>query len=706
MDGRTRLGGALGALLTCGALLGAGLAVAVPAAAEPTPGIEVQVTRTGAGSVEGVDVVALRQSASRWVVAGSGTTDAGGTATMSVPTGSYRVCAIESDERLCGPGATGPGRAPAVVVDGAQVTARVGLAAHSTVTGLVTRDGVPVPGAQVVLLGEGFPFRQPSLGGSTGPDGRYQFAGAVPGPFRVCAVRPAPDGSPAGSLACSAGSSLMEGTPRTVAPGGTLVENLALLDPPTVSGRVTLPDGSPADGSLMTFVDVDGVPVPTVPASVDASGHFSTQVVSSRTHLCWQGPAAGNDVPTSACYGGPNLGTPLPTGGTIDFPIPRAGRVHGRVVDLAGAPVSGASVSLVLAGLAPLTSPADVPTDPSTGEFTATGLTPGTFAACASAGVETPVVGCRGWYDDQVFTVRAGQTTDVGDLVAQPLNELSLQVLDEHGVPVPVTVGLFTRGASGSWQVHDQVTLSGGAPEQLTLPRGRFRICTLDLATPQLPFAPPSVDWCHGAVADVEDATDVVLDGPARSLTLAVPRGFGEYRALRAPQVSGAVKLGGTLTATPGAWSPRGASFGYRWRADGVALAGETGSRLALTPALVGKRISVVVTATGGRAEDGSAASLPTAPVAVGALRVVTQPKLSGKPKVGKVVRVSAGRYTPSRVTVRYQWFAGKKAVAKARKAELKLTRKLKGKKLSVRLTVTAPGYRTLVRKVPAGKVR
>ena len=50
------------------------------------------------------------------------------------------------------------------------------------------------------------------------------------------------------------------------------------------------------------------------------------------------------------------------------------------------------------------------------------------------------------------------------------------------------------------------------------------------------------------------------------------------------------------LTARPGTW-PAGVRLSYRWLADGKAVKGGTGKRLAVTGALVGTRVSVRVTA-------------------------------------------------------------------------------------------------------------
>ena len=62
------------------------------------------------------------------------------------------------------------------------------------------------------------------------------------------------------------------------------------------------------------------------------------------------------------------------------------------------------------------------------------------------------------------------------------------------------------------------------------------------------------------------------------------------------PSVSGAARVGMTLTAHPGTWTPRPTGVRYQWRADGAAIPGATGQTFRPTAALVRKRISVTVT--------------------------------------------------------------------------------------------------------------
>jgi len=61
------------------------------------------------------------------------------------------------------------------------------------------------------------------------------------------------------------------------------------------------------------------------------------------------------------------------------------------------------------------------------------------------------------------------------------------------------------------------------------------------------------------------------------------------------PTVSGTFKVGKTLTAKPGTWSPK-ATFKYQWLRNGVAIKGATKATYKLAAADAGKKISVKVT--------------------------------------------------------------------------------------------------------------
>lgn len=168
------------------------------------------------------------------------------------------------------------------------------------------------------------------------------------------------------------------------------------------------------------------------------------------------------------------------------------------------------------------------------------------------------------------------------------------------------------------------------------------------------------------------------------------------------PRTAGMARVGSTLTADTGAWTP-GAQVSLRWLADGTPVG--TGATLRLAPALAGKVVTVEATGALAGYATATTTSAGTTRVALGTLRA-GKPKVSGKAVVGKVLVAKAGTWSP-RPRLTYRWFANGKAVAGATQARLKLTAKLAGKRLTVKVTGSLPGYAsTTTASTPTGKVR
>lgn len=235
----------------------------------------------------------------------------------------------------------------------------------------------------------------------------------------------------------------------------------------------------------------------------------------------------------------------------------------------------------------------------------------------------------------------------------------------------------------------------------------------------------------------IEQADDIdVVDGdvvPGVNAIMSTPAVTGVYKATSLPTITGTAQVGSTLKASPGTWTPAGASFGYEWRADNFTQG--RGEELLVTEEMVGKIITLHVTATGTEANEGFALATPTAKVvpapgtgtpttpvteppatttpvvttpAAPALVIknLTLPKISGKARVGRTLKVGKGTWSSSSVRLRYQWLANGKAITKATRAKLVLTRKLKGKKISVRVTASLAGTPSVtVRTKPTARV-
>ncbi len=77
-----------------------------------------------------------------------------------------------------------------------------------------------------------------------------------------------------------------------------------------------------------------------------------------------------------------------------------------------------------------------------------------------------------------------------------------------------------------------------------------------------------------------------------------------------------------------------------------------------------------------------------------------------GKVKAGTKLKVKPPKVTLAGATVSYQWTLNGKPVSGATKKKFKTTKKQKGKKVGVIVTVSKPGYVSVVKTVKAGKVK
>jgi surface antigen len=162
------------------------------------------------------------------------------------------------------------------------------------------------------------------------------------------------------------------------------------------------------------------------------------------------------------------------------------------------------------------------------------------------------------------------------------------------------------------------------------------------------------------------------------------------------PTVSGAPRVGTTLTANAGGWAPAGPAVRYQWLADGSPVSGATSSSFPLTSAQKDKRIAVRVTATRIGYAAVSAVSAATEPVDSGALRTTARPVISGDPVVGSTLSTTSGSFTPAPDSVRLQWRADGVAIAGANRPTLEVTPGLRGKSLRVVATASRQGVKNL----------
>lgn len=162
------------------------------------------------------------------------------------------------------------------------------------------------------------------------------------------------------------------------------------------------------------------------------------------------------------------------------------------------------------------------------------------------------------------------------------------------------------------------------------------------------------------------------------------------------PTVTGQTKVGATLLASPGTWSPSSVTLSYQWLRDGKVVTGATRSTYKLTVADAGHVVSVKVIGSRTGYTNVSATS-PSKAVTLLSIGAKT-PKISGTPRVGTRITAVPGAWTPSTVTLRYQWLRDGKAIAGATASTYKVVTADVGRAVSVKVTGVKTGYQTVSR--------
>lgn len=168
------------------------------------------------------------------------------------------------------------------------------------------------------------------------------------------------------------------------------------------------------------------------------------------------------------------------------------------------------------------------------------------------------------------------------------------------------------------------------------------------------------------------------------------PVALGELDNTAVPEVNGTPRVGETLSATDGTWTPGGVATSYQWRRDGTAIPGATGPTYLLVPADANARLTVAVTATLTGYADAEAVSAATAPVTYDVVANVTRPTVTGTARVGETLTATDGTWTPAGTTASYQWLRDGVPIAGATAR----TRVLRAADLGARISVEVTAAR------------
>jgi hypothetical protein len=174
------------------------------------------------------------------------------------------------------------------------------------------------------------------------------------------------------------------------------------------------------------------------------------------------------------------------------------------------------------------------------------------------------------------------------------------------------------------------------------------------------------------------------------SLSAATTAVVAAFTTAPTPTITGTVRVGQTLTAVPGTWSPVAATLTYQWKRDGSNISGATTATYLLTGADQGAAISVAVTGAALTYETTTKTSDSTEAVARGVFTTAPTPTITGTAISAQTLTAVPGTWAPT-ASFTYRWLAGTDVVGTA--STLLVTADMVGKQITVEVTGAATGY-------------
>ncbi|HEY1117972.1 MAG TPA: carboxypeptidase regulatory-like domain-containing protein, partial [Acidimicrobiales bacterium] len=458
----------------------------------------------------------------------------------------------------------------------------------------------------------------------------------------------------------------------------------ALAEGSTVSGTITDGDDAPVeDAEVTAYVEEDGEWTPVGGTWTDGNGDYRLLVADGSYRLGFSDPAEESF--------------------TEEFYDDSRTLEDADTIVVGGADVADVDATVgLLVPVENLAPPRVLDEDPQVGELVY--AHPGVWTPASDdldiewfrsgseepigsgIGVVVPAEALGETLTVQV-TVRADDRIDgvASSEPSAPVTEGQLTSTVKPSVRGPLVAGATVEARDGSWSAApDSYTYrwfqSGteepiGTDKQLVVPDGAVgQTLTVEVTAKKAGYA-DGVRSSEPTVAVT--AAPTALEGTAP------------------PRITGVVQVGRTITVDPGTWSQEPSGFHYQWWADGKVIPGVTGADYTVPAAMANKRIQVMVTA-GVPGAIGTAWTDATTPVALGRI-TAERPRLTGKPKVGRKLRVRPAAAVPAAASVRVQWLVNGSVVPGATRPRLKLTRKHQGKRIRAQVVYSLPGYAPLV---------
>ncbi len=165
----------------------------------------------------------------------------------------------------------------------------------------------------------------------------------------------------------------------------------------------------------------------------------------------------------------------------------------------------------------------------------------------------------------------------------------------------------------------------------------------------------------------------------------------GSFDNTVAPGIVGTPRVGASVTASRGTWTPAG-NYHYQWRLGSTPIPGADSPAYTPSAADFGKQLSVTVSVTGKSMYTGRKTSTAVN-VAPGVNTLAKAPSISGSVMAGHVLTVVPGSWRAKPTQRQYRWYADGVAIPGGTHNSLRLTQAQAGRKITVAEGVTATGY-------------
>jgi hypothetical protein len=194
------------------------------------------------------------------------------------------------------------------------------------------------------------------------------------------------------------------------------------------------------------------------------------------------------------------------------------------------------------------------------------------------------------------------------------------------------------------------------------------------------------------------ESRDVVVGtSPVANVNFVITPPSGAFTTAPVPTIVGTASSGQTLSATVGTWAPVPDALAYQWYADGAEISSATQPTFQLTDAQLDKKITVAVTATKAGYTTKTVTSDPTAAVTSGTAPFVAgvKPTITGSAAVSYMLTAVAGTWTPTGLTLAFQWRRDSVNIPGATGTTYSLVPADAGHHLTVAVTGSNTGYQS-----------